>query len=282
MKENLLVILKSNKIKFSKLQRRVGDYIIKYPLESSFITLETFASRLEISTTTVVRFCLKLGYTGFSELQKDLQDLVKERIAPHGRLEANLKTIKEDTLLAQCAQKSIENITLSQSLISSDICESTISLISTARKIYLIGQRTSYTVSYFLFQALNQILGNCHLIDPISGIDQLSSATNQDIVIAVSLPRYARSTLELVKVLKKQHNLKIISITDSYTAPLAAYSDILLPCHYASLSFHNSMSSALFIADYIVTAVAIAKKQQAADHLVDLEKILVELNFHID
>ena len=282
MKENLLVILKSNKIKFSKLQRRVGDYIIKYPLESSFITLETFASRLEISTTTVVRFCLKLGYTGFSELQKDLQDLVKERIAPHGRLEANLKTIKEDTLLAQCAQKSIENITLSQSLISSDICESTISLISTARKIYLIGQRTSYTVSYFLFQALNQILGNCHLIDPISGIDQLSSATSQDIVIAVSLPRYARSTLELVKVLKKQHNLKIISITDSYTAPLAAYSDILLPCHYASLSFHNSMSSALFIADYIVTAVAIAKKQQAADHLVDLEKILVELNFHID
>ena len=282
MKENLLVILKSNKIKFSKLQRRVGDYIIKYPLESSFITLETFASRLEISTTTVVRFCLKLGYTGFSELQKDLQDLVKERIAPHGRLEANLKTIKEDTLLAQCAQKSIENITLSQSLISSDICESTISLISTARKIYLIGQRTSYTVSYFLFQALNQILGNCHLIDPISGIDQLSSATNQDIVIAVSLPRYARSTLELVKVLKKQHNLKIISITDSYTAPLAAYSDILLPCHYASLSFHNSMSSALFIADYIVTAVAIAKKQQAADRLVDLEKILVELNFHID
>ena len=282
MKENLLVILKSNKIKFSKLQRRVGDYIIKYPLESSFITLETFASRLEISTTTVVRFCLKLGYTGFSELQKDLQDLVKERIAPHGRLEANLKTIKEDTLLAQCAQKSIENITLSQSLISSDICESTISLISTARKIYLIGQRTSYTVSYFLFQALNQILGNCHLIDPISGIDQLSSATSQDIVIAVSLPRYARSTLELVKVLKKQHNLKIISITDSYTAPLAAYSDILLPCHYASLSFHNSMSSALFIADYIVTAVAIAKKQQAADRLVDLEKILVELNFHID
>ena len=137
-------------------------------------------------------------------------------------------------------------------------------------------------MSYFLFQALNQILGNCHLIDPISGIDQLSSATNQDIVIAVSLPRYARSTLELVKVLKKQHNLKIISITDSYTAPLAAYSDILLPCHYASLSFHNSMSSALFIADYIVTAVAIAKKQQAADHLVDLEKILVELNFHID
>ena len=282
MKENLLVILKSNKIKFSKLQRRVGDYIIKYPLESSFITLETFASRLEISTTTVVRFCLKLGYTGFSELQKDLQDLVKERIAPHGRLEANLKTIKEDTLLAQCAQKSIENITLSQSLISSDICESTISLISTARKIYLIGQRTSYTVSYFLFQALNQILGNCHLTDPISGIDQLSSTTSQDIVIAVSLPRYARSTLELVKVLKKQHNLKIISITDSYTAPLAAYSDILLPCHYASLSFHNSMSSALFIADYIVTAVAIAKKQQAADHLVDLEKILVELNFHID
>ncbi len=282
MKENLLVILKSNKIKFSKLQRRVGDYIIKYPLESSFITLETFAGRLEISTTTVVRFCLKLGYTGFSELQKDLQGVVKERIAPHGRFEANLKTIKEDTLLAQCAQKAIENITLSQSLISNDICESTISLISAARKIYLIGQRTSYTASYFLFQALNQILGNCHLIDPISGIDQLSSATSQDIVIAVSLPRYSRSTLELVKVLKNRHNLKIISITDSYTAPLAAYSDIILPCHYASLSFHNSMNSALFIADYIVTAVAIAKKQQAADRLLDLEKILVELNFHID
>ena len=125
MKENLLVILKSNKIKFSKLQRRVGDYIIKYPLESSFITLETFASRLEISTTTVVRFCLKLGYTGFSELQKDLQDLVKERIAPHGRLEANLKTIKEDTLLAQCAQKSIYNIPLFFSFFFCFFCLST-------------------------------------------------------------------------------------------------------------------------------------------------------------
>lgn len=282
MAKNLLSTLKSNEINFSKSQRQVADYIIKYPLESSFVTLETLAKRLQISTTTIIRFCGKLGYSGYSDLQKDLQKLVKERIAPPGRLEANLPHINEDTLLAQCAQKSIENITLSQSLITDEICEATLKMILNARRIYLFGARTSHTVSYFMYHALNQILGNCVLVDPISQIDQLSTATEKDLVIVVSLPRYSKNTIHLMETVKKQCRSKVIAITDSYTAPVAKYSDIVIPCHYASLSFHNSMSSALFIAEYIVTAVAISQKKQTKESLGKLENFLEDLDFHVD
>lgn len=283
MKKNLLNILKDNKIKFSKAQRQVGDYILKNPLESSFITLEGLSGEIGTSTTTIMRFCSKLNYNGYSELQKDLQALVKERIAPHSRLQANIRTIKKETLLGQCAQKSIENITNTQSLISEETCTELIEAILSAKKIYMLGARTSHTVSYFLYHGLTQILGNCQLVDPVSAIDQLAGVTANDLIIVVSLPRYARSTISLIKTVKSQiPDVKVISITDSYQAPIAAYTDIIVPCHYSSLSFHNSMSSALFIADYIVTATAIARPQESTERLTKVEEFFKELIFHID
>lgn len=283
MKSNILTILKDNKIKLSKAQKQVGDYIVKNPVEASFTTLDTLSSEIGTSTTTIMRFCAKLGYNGYSELQKDLQALVKERIDPQNRLEANIRSINSDTLLAQCAQKSVENITRTQQLIANDVCEELIKSLLSAKRLYMLGARTSHTVSYFLYHGLAQILGNCQLIDTVSAIDQLSDVKDGDLIIVISLPRYASSTINLIKTVKKQvPKVKIVSITDSYQAPIAAYSDIVIPCHYASLSFHNSMSAVLFIADYIVTAVAMAKQKESTARLENLEEFFKELDFHID
>lgn len=283
MKKNFLSILKDNSIKFSKAQRQVGDYIMKNPLEASFTTLEALSAEIGTSTTTIMRFCNKLGYSGYSDLQKDLQDLVKERIAPHNRLKANIRTIKNETLFDQCAQKFIENVSQTQALIPDELCSELIGEILAANKIYMLGARTSHTVSYFLYHGLTQLLGNCQLVDPVSAIDQFATIKQNDLIIVISLPRYASDTVSLIKTVKSQTpTAKIISITDSYQAPIAQYSDIVVPCHYASLSFHNSMSSALFIADYIVTAVAIAKQSESTEQLTKLESFFKELNFHID
>lgn len=283
MKKNLLNILKDNSVKFSKAQRQVGDYILKNPLEASFITLETLSSEIGTSTTTIMRFCTKLGYNGYSELQKDLQALVKERIAPHNRLKANIRTIKSETLFDQCAQKFIENVSNTQALISEETCNEIVNTVLAANKIYMLGARTSHTVSYFLYHGLIQLLGNCQLVDPVSALDQFASIQEGDLIIVISLPRYASSTISLIKTVKAQvPAVKVICITDSYQAPIAMYSDIVIPCQYASLSFHNSMSSALFIADYIVTAVAMTKQSESTERLTKLEGFFKELNFHID
>lgn len=282
MKSSLLNTLKGNQIKFSKAQRQVADYIAKYPLDTSFTTLEALSITIGTSTTTIMRFCVKLGYNGFSELQKDLQSLVRERIAPQKRLEANIRTIQNNPLLSQCAQKSIENISKTQSLITDEVCQKIIETILSAKQVYMFGARTSHTVSYYLYHGLVQILGNCQLVGSVSPVDELSTISDGDLIIVVSLPRYASSTIKMIKTVKTISNVKIIAITDSYQAPIAKYADIIIPCHYASLSFHNSMSSALFIADYIVTAVAIAKKEVSSNRLAVLETFFRELDFHID
>ncbi len=282
MKQNLWELLTGNEIKLSKAQKEICDYVIKYPLEASFITIEGLANKIGTSTTTVMRFCAKLGYQGFSDLQEDLQAMVKEHIAPHGRLEVNADNLHEDSLFFKCAQKAIQNITATEELIPAETYKEIVQAVLKAKKVFVFGIRTSHTVAYFLFQGLSQIMDDCRLIKSTTIIDQLSDADKDTVLIVVSLPRYAKETLALVKATKTKCKSKVIAITDSYKSPISEYADIVVPCHYESMAFFNSMSAPLFVAEYIITAVAIARKTKTKQKLEKLEGFFNELDFHVN
>lgn len=73
-------LMQINQAKLSPLDWQIYDYISKNP--GSKLTLEDIAKQNHVSTTTVFRFCKKLGLTGFGELRALLknqqQDIVNE------------------------------------------------------------------------------------------------------------------------------------------------------------------------------------------------------------
>ncbi|WP_205417301.1 MurR/RpiR family transcriptional regulator, partial [Klebsiella pneumoniae] len=55
----------------TEAQRRIADYIVHNPMEVAFLTVDKLASKVGTSTATIMRFSAAVGYSGFSELQKE-------------------------------------------------------------------------------------------------------------------------------------------------------------------------------------------------------------------
>lgn len=260
-------------------QRKVADFILKNPTDVAFVTIDQLSKLVKTSTTTIIRLTTNLGYSGYAMFQKDLQELLRNRITPPQRLATNIKRIGQNKLLVDCAKTQIDNITNTVSFLSDEIVNRTINLILSSRTVYVIGIRGSLSAANYLHEGLARIMGNCELLipDTVHLHNTVLQLTSDHLLIAISLPRYAKRTVEVVQAAKNK-GAKIISITDGYSSPIALLSDILLPCAFNSLAFHNSEIGTMFIADFIITAIAAHNPDAAKQRLQDFETLYKHLD----
>lgn len=279
MEENVLQILEEKMEELTLAQRKVADYVLKNPAEVAFLTTEQMASNIGVSVASIMRLAYAVGYSGYAQFQKDLQELLRNQVAPPTRLEENLKKIDKNKLLVACAEVQIANINKTVEFLTDEAIDKALNLVFNAKKIYVIGVRGSHTVAHYLYEGLNRLGVDCEIFIPDTGRLQsvLAKMSADDLIIAVSLPRYARRTLEIVRV-SKSRGAKLLSITDGYSSPLALVSDAFLPCAYDSVGFHNSEIGALFVADFLVTSVAIRDPKLTKHHLEEIERVVTAMD----
>ncbi|MDT2048575.1 transcriptional regulator [Priestia aryabhattai] len=279
--ENPIVKLQQRIGELTETQRKVADYIIKHPLDVAFLTVDQLAGVVKTSTTTIMRLTFNLGYSGYTEFQKGLQENLRNQAAPQTRLEANIKGIKEADLWGRYAESQISNIQSTIDVISNEVLEDTQKAILSANRIICTGVRSGLPVAQYLTHGLNRLFGNTSLFiaDLSDWADSMVGLDENDLVIAISFPRYARRIIDLTRT-AKNNGVKIISITDSYSSPLASHSDIVLPCSSSSIAFHNSVVSSMFVADYIISALAINYPERTKKRLDKVNAILMDMDYH--
>lgn len=279
--ENPILKLKEKVSELTETQRKVADYIIKNPLDVAFLTVDQLAGIVGTSTTTIMRLTFSLGYSGYTEFQKGLQEILRNRAAPQTRLEVNLKDLNQSDLWIRCAENQLQNIQSTVEMIPAETLDKTLEMIVSAERIFCTSVRSGLPVAQYLTFGLNRLLGNCDLIvaDLSDWADKGADLTSSDLIIAASFPRYARRVVEFVMTAKEK-NAQVISITDSYSSPLVKYSDLILPCSSSSIAFHNSAISSMFVADYLISAVAIKYQEKVKHRLDEVNSILTKINYH--
>jgi DNA-binding MurR/RpiR family transcriptional regulator len=279
--ENPILKLKEKVSELTETQRKVADYIIKNPLDVAFLTVDQLAGIVGTSTTTIMRLTFSLGYSGYTEFQKGLQEILRNRAAPQTRLEVNLKDLNQSDLWIRCAENQLQNIQSTVEMIPAETLDKTLEMIVSAERIFCTSVRSGLPVAQYLTFGLNRLLGNCDLIvaDLSDWVDKGADLTSSDLVIAASFPRYARRVVEFVMTAKEK-NAQVISITDSYSSPLVKYSDLILPCSSSSIAFHNSAISSMLVADYLISAIAIKYQEKVKHRLDEVNSILTKINYH--
>jgi DNA-binding MurR/RpiR family transcriptional regulator len=275
MEATVLQILEEKMEDFTLAQRKVADYVLKNPAEVAFLTTEQLASNIGVSVASIMRLAYAVGYSGYAQFQKDLQEMLRRQVAPPNRLEENIKRIDKNKLLIACAEIQIANINKTVTFLTDEAIDKALDLVFKAKRLYVIGVRGSHTIAHYLYEGMNRLGVDCQLLIPDTGRLQsvLAKMSPDDLVIAISLPRYARRTLEIVRVAKGK-GAKLLSITDGYSSPLAFVSDAFLPCAFDSVGFHNSEIGALFVADFLVTSVAVKDMNLAKHHLEEIERVI--------
>ncbi len=279
--ENPILKLKNNISELTEAQRRVADYIIKNPMDVAFLTVDQLAGIVGTSTTTIMRLTFSLGYSGYTEFQKGLQEILRNSAAPKVRLETNLKAQSQNDLWIRCAENQLNNIKSTVETISEETLNNALEMIVSAKRIFCTSVRSGLPVAEFLNFGLNRMLGNSDLIiaDQSDWVEKAIDFTSSDLVIAASYPRYARRIVEFTTTAKK-YNAKVISITDSYSSPLVKSSDIVLPCSSGSIAFHNSPAASIFVAEYLISAIAIKHPEKIKKRLDKVNALLTEMNYH--
>lgn len=278
---NPLEDLKNKVSNLTSAQRSIADYILKNSSEAAFLTINQLAKRVNTSTTTIMRLTSNLGYSGYSEFQKGLQQLLRDRTAPPNRLEDNLKNVGSDDLWGKTIDHHLDHIQQVRNQLSKNQLDEVVNQILSSHQIFCTSVRSGLPVGQYLTHGLNRTMGNCKLVlaDTVDWVDEVISMQSGDLIIAASFPRYARRIIDFIKAAKLR-DVKVVAITDSYSAPIVEYADIVLLCDSKSLAFHNSPIAAMVVVDYLINATAISQSAKTKQRLDDVNNVLTSMNYH--
>ena len=152
--------------------------------------------------------------------------------------------------------------------------DAVVNTIIGARRIYILGLRSSGVLAGFLSFYFNHIFEDVVNVGAAQGetFEQMLRIGPEDVLIAISFPRYSQRTLKAVHYAKKQ-GACIIGITDSTSAPLAAMSNQVLLARSEMASFVDSLVAPMSLLNAIIVAVGLRKKHETSNTYAMLEQI---------
>lgn len=267
--------------KLSKGQKIIAQYILSDYDKVAFMTAAKLGESVGVSESTVVRFANALGFDGYPELQKALQELIKTKLTTVQRVEMSKEYSSDFETLKKVLKSDIENIKGTLDDIDPISFENAINRITTANKIYIIGLRSSATLGEYLAFYLNFILDNVVLVNyGISDVfEQILKVKEGDLVIGISFPRYSKKTYELLRFAKRQ-GADIVAITDSNTAPIAELASNILLARSNMASFVDSLVAPFSVANALIISVGMKQKTNIKLSFDKLEQIWKEYSIY--
>ncbi|AKN30686.1 N-acetylmannosamine kinase [Clostridium carboxidivorans P7] len=276
-KQDLMRTIQVKFPRLSKGQKLIAEYILKHYDKAAFMTAAKLGISVGVSESTVVRFANELGFSGYPKLQKALQELIKNKLTTVQRIELSNDFVSEESALKGVLKSDMENIRATLEKINHKTFEDVVNNIFEAKKIYIIGLRSSTALSEFLGFYLNLILDNVKVVSyGISDIfEQMINVTDKDLVIGIGFPRYAARTIEALSFAQSR-GAKVTAITDSLLSPLAARADYTLIAQSNMASFVDSLVSPLSVINALIIAVGLREKEKISKTFADLEGIWQE------
>ena len=270
----LISHIQSQYTRFSKGQKLIAQYILKNYDKVAFMTACKLGEAVGVSESTVVRFANALGYSGYPKLQDALQEVIKNKLTTVQRVDMVKEFNDDSAILKKIVKSDMYNIkdTLEES--DEKAFEEAANRILKAKRIYIVGMRSSFTIAQYLGFYLGIILDSVHVIrtDMGDAFEQVVKINEDDVLIAISFPRYSKKSYQIVSYAKEK-GAHIVSLTDSPFAPVASFTDNLLLVKSNMVSFVDSLVPALSIANALIVSVGMKEKEDIKQHFDDLEAI---------
>ncbi|SCN22379.1 putative HTH-type transcriptional regulator YbbH [Clostridium sp. N3C] len=280
-KQDLMKLIQTKFSRLSKGQKLIAEYILKHYDKAAFLTAAKLGTSVGVSESTVVRFANELGYSGYPALQKALQEIIKNRLTTVQRIELSNDLISDGNALKDVIKSDIENLRATLEKIDYRVFEEVIKNIFEAKKIYIIGLRSSTALAEFLGFYLNLILDNVKVVGyGMSDIfEQMLNLSSEDLVIGIGFPRYANRTIEAL-AFAQDRKAKVVAITDGLLSPLASKADYTLIAQSNMASFVDSLVAPLSIINALIMAVGLREKEKISSIFTDLEGLWENYNVY--
>jgi len=257
-------------------QRKLAEYLYENLNQAILLNSRELAVNAGVSEATLFRFITGLGFSGFPEFKKTVGHYILENSSTSERLAESAKAMKGRTpMIKRILNDDVENIQMLSARVTEDAFESAVGKICAARRLYVLGLRSSYTLAFYLAFNLRFFLASVTLIDlGIGDIpEQLRDLGSSDVFVAISFKRYTREVVRITEKVKSK-GAHVLAVTDSELSPFTRLADEILVAPTGIASYFESFVAPMSLLNALITAVAVKKKENAVSALDQLEKEL--------
>ena len=275
MPKDILQLIQTNMPAFSKGHKRIAAFILESYDKAAFMTASKLGKTVDVSESTVVRFAAELGYEGYPAMQKALQEMIRSKLTTVQRIEVADGRIGDQDLLSMVMQADIEKIRMTMEESSRTSFSGAVDAIVAAKRIYILGVRSSVALTSFLGFYFNLIFDNVVQVHSNSAsemFEQLLRVGEGDVVIGISFPRYSRRTVQALRF-ARDRKATVIAITDGAASPLAESATHTLLAKSDMASFVDSLVAPLSLVNALIVGVGRKKKEDLSRTFETLEEI---------
>ena len=176
--------------------RRIARQLLDHYAQAPFETAESLATKVGVSKAAVVRFAVRVGFPGFSELHEALREEAVARLSGPAAVDGG------GDVIDAVAERARTDLAAMRAGVDRRAFDEAVGMLTKGSgKIGIFGHRKSAALAEYAYYLLNPLLPNAWPIaagEP--GIaDQLIDLEPRDRLIAFTFRRYAKVTAEVVR-----------------------------------------------------------------------------------
>ena len=279
---DLITKIQSELPGFSKGQKQIARFILEHYEKAAFMTASRLGVTVGVSESTVVRFATELGYDGYPHLQRALQEMIRNKLTSVQRMEVAGDRMGGRDVLQTVLHADTDMIRVTLDEIDRDAFQGAVDALMGAKRIYILGVRSSSALASFLGFYFNLLFENVTLVhtNSVSEIfEQVLRVGPGDVLFGISFPRYSKRTLSAMKY-ARDRGARVIALTDSQLSPLARVADHVLLARSDMASFVDSLVAPLSVINALIVAVGMSRRDEIEQTFNKLERIWEEYDVY--
>lgn len=284
---NLLKHINDSLPSYPRAFKQLASLVLSKTFAVSSMSIEELATEAQVSVATVNRFAHECGFNGYPLFRMALRSIFEKIFEPEKKLRSGLLQQFEESEVVNASFASLlVNLENSQNNLSPQTLKKAIDLILEAKNIYIAGMGISVLHASFMVAALEPFLGNnVHELNSFGGIEralrQVSMLGSNDLLIAITLPRYSKSIVDLTLVAREK-NIKILALTDVLMSPLVSLSNVTLLASSNHPILYASSAALIALIEGLSAAIALKVSHSAELIAKQTESILPYLYLPTD
>lgn len=263
--------------KQSPTYQKIALYIEKHYLEIIFMTANELAEAMGVSQGSVSRFFMMLGYRGYNEFLRNLQQVVSKQLTGPQRLGYTRSSAdarkSSDSAVRRVLDSEIANLDGLEAALQGPAYEAMVAAVASPKQLILLSARMSATLLPYAAYLLSKMREDVYTFEPgMAKWNTLELVPPESAnIIAIAFPRYPNALIEKCRQLKRL-GLPITALTDSTLSPIVACADHAVCVPVTTASIFDVYSAPLTFLNLMLRDAA-ARMPGLAERMERLEDI---------
>lgn len=279
-------VIQSLRQRFDELtrsQKRIAEAIVEDPEFVAFATVDKMAAKLGVSPSTVVRFTYRLGLNGYQDLQERVRTLVRSQMRSSSAVMDEQQVLSHlgDSTFARSFDQDLDHLRRTIAGLDESVLTRAVETLATARRVAVTADGSAFSVAYYTGLVFDRVRGDVTMVQAnADSVGRLTDLGPEDALLAFTFPPYASTTLRVVRWAKRR-GTPVVAITDSPISPVGQLVDVVLPAIVSGIGPHNTMVSAMAVANALLNGLALRNRDRALERYGTVTDLMNQWDLYV-